>query len=97
LLFEGGLDYSPNLGILNHFNSLFSVLKGINSENGLVVGLSILSLNQFAENVVKAEALSTVIASIHKGLQDDETLPNTAHRSTRRGADSCRNVEIAQL
>jgi hypothetical protein len=37
--FEGGLGYSPNLGILNHSNSsLFSVLEGVNSENGLLVG-----------------------------------------------------------
>jgi site-specific DNA recombinase len=39
LLFEGGLDYSPNLGILNRSNSsLFSVLEAMNSENGLLVG-----------------------------------------------------------
>ena len=34
-----------------------------------MVGLSILSLNQFAENVSKAEALSAEIAIILKGLQ----------------------------
>jgi hypothetical protein len=39
LLFEGGLDYSPNVGILNRSNSsLFSVLEAVNSENGLLVG-----------------------------------------------------------
>jgi site-specific DNA recombinase len=38
LLFEGGLDYSPNLGILNRSNSsLFNVLEAMNSENGLLV------------------------------------------------------------
>ena len=39
LLFEDGLDYSPNLGILNRSNSsLFSVLEAMNSESGLLVG-----------------------------------------------------------
>jgi hypothetical protein len=39
LLFEGGLDYSPNVGILNRSNSsLFSVLEAMNSQNGLLVG-----------------------------------------------------------
>ena len=39
LLFEGGLDYSPNVGILNRSNSsLFSVLEAMNSESGLLVG-----------------------------------------------------------
>ena len=34
-----------------------------------MVGLGILSLNQFAENVSKAEALSAEIASVHNGLR----------------------------
>jgi site-specific DNA recombinase len=39
LLFEGGLDYSPKLGILNRSNSsLFSLLEAMNSVNGLLVG-----------------------------------------------------------
>ena len=39
LLFDGGLDYSPELGILNRSNSsLYSVLEAMNSENGLLVG-----------------------------------------------------------
>ena len=39
LLFERGLDYSPNVGILNRSNSsLFSVLEAMNSQNGLLVG-----------------------------------------------------------
>jgi site-specific DNA recombinase len=39
LLFEGGLDYSPKVGILNRSNSsLFSVLEAMNSESGLLVG-----------------------------------------------------------
>jgi hypothetical protein len=38
LLFDGGLDYSPDLGILNRSkSSLFSVLETMNSENGLLV------------------------------------------------------------
>jgi hypothetical protein len=48
---------------------------------GLLVGLSILSLNQFAENVSKADALSVEIASIHKGLQNIVTSPHSAESS----------------
>jgi hypothetical protein len=42
------------------------------------VGLSTLSLNQFAENMSKAEALSAEIASIHKGFQDIGAIPARA-------------------
>lgn len=38
-------------------------------ENRELVGLSILSLNQFAEHVAQAEALSAEVAIILKGLQ----------------------------
>ncbi len=49
------------------------------------MGLSILSLNQFAENVSRAEALSAEIASIHKGFQDIGAIPaRTDSSSTRK-------------
>jgi hypothetical protein len=43
-------------------------------------------LNQFAENVSKAEALSAEIAGIHEGFQDIRAIPaRTDSSSTGKG------------
>ena len=70
LLFEHGLPHSKEKGSLNRSkSSRYGVLQGVTGEKGLLASLSNQSLNQFAENVSKAEALSAEIASIHGGLR----------------------------
>jgi hypothetical protein len=49
-----------------------------------VVGLGILSLNQFAEYIDKAEALSDVIGSVFNGLREVEVSQTVVRTSVRR-------------
>ena len=46
------------------------------------MSLSSQSLNQFAANVFKADALSGEIANIHKGVQDIGAIPASADSSS---------------
>jgi hypothetical protein len=63
----------------------------------MMVGLSILSLNQFAENVSKAEALSAEIASIHRGLQDIVTSPDRAVSSPAKAEMAIENAGMTRF
>ena len=56
----------------------------------IVVGLSILSLNQLAEHVAQAEALSAEVAIILKGFQAIGALRVDAERPSPKGGGECR-------
>jgi hypothetical protein len=55
-----------------------------------MASLSIQSLNQFAECMSKAEALSAEIAGIQRGLHGDAT-PATDQRVSKRGKKTKHN------
>jgi hypothetical protein len=64
---------------------------------GLLVGLSILSLNQFAENVSRAEALSAEVASIHRGLQDIGPFPDNAKPPPAKAEIAVENAAMTRF
>ncbi len=62
-----------------------------------MVGLSILSLNQFAEHVAQAEALSAEVAIILNGLQPNGALRVGAARSLPMAEEGMENAGMARL
>jgi hypothetical protein len=61
------------------------------------VGLSILSLNQLAEHVVQAEALSAEVAIILNGLQAAGESCVGAEVSPPKAEDGLENAAMARL
>ena len=61
-------------------------------ENGELVGLSVLNLNQLDEHVVQAEALSAEVAIILKGLQGMGTSRVGAESTSYKAEEGIENA-----
>jgi site-specific DNA recombinase len=97
LLFRDGLDYSPRAGILNPANSnLFSALESLHSGNSLLASLSTSSLNQFANNLGRAEALTAEIASINNSLPGAASPANPPKALSRGAQPSANHSKLAK-
>lgn len=62
-----------------------------------LASLSTQSLNQFAENVSKAEALSAEIASIHRGLHDIVQSPDSPESSPAKAEMAVENAGMTRF
>jgi hypothetical protein len=74
---------------------LYNQSSGLSS--GLLASLNAQSLNQFAESVSKAEALSAEMASIHKGLQDIVASPESGDSPTSEAELAVENAGMTRL
>jgi hypothetical protein len=63
----------------------------------ILVGLSILSLNQLAEHVAQAEALSAEVAIILRGLHGNGVSPVGAEPTSSKAGESMQSVGMTRF
>ena len=74
-----------------------AVPQAIGFASGVLVGLNSLSLNQFAEHVAQAEALSAEVAIILNGLQPNGASQVGATMSLPMAEEGMENAGMARL